>query len=100
LPRPKTTLCYGPPNITKIVSVYGGIAPEGLEELQDQIEKTANVTQFVESPDFHRYGALAWACLLRFMSDDDSYGQQFPQHPLSKVRRTLATLAKHAECDF
>jgi hypothetical protein len=37
--------------------------------------------------------------LLRFMSDDDSYDQQFPQHPLSKVRRTLATLAKHAEYD-
>ncbi len=37
--------------------------------------------------------------LLRFMSDDESYDQQFPQHPLSKVRRTLATLSKHVEYD-
>ncbi len=37
--------------------------------------------------------------LLRFMSDDESYDQQFPHHPLSKVRRTLATLAEHVEYD-
>ena len=37
--------------------------------------------------------------VLRFMSDDESYDQQFPQHPLSKVRHTLATLAKHLEYD-
>jgi hypothetical protein len=35
--------------------------------------------------------------LLRFMSDDEGYDQQFPQHPLSKVRRILATLSKHVE---
>jgi hypothetical protein len=37
--------------------------------------------------------------VLRFMSDDESYDQQFPQHPLSKVRRMLATLSKHVEYD-
>jgi hypothetical protein len=37
--------------------------------------------------------------LLRFMSDDESYDQEFPQHPLSKVRRMLATLANHVEYD-
>lgn len=37
--------------------------------------------------------------VLRFMSDDESYDQQFPQHPLSKVRRTLATLSDHVEYD-
>jgi hypothetical protein len=30
--------------------------------------------------------------LLRFVSDDASYDEKFPQHPLSKVRRILATL--------
>jgi hypothetical protein len=38
--------------------------------------------------------------VLRFVSDDESYDQQFPQHPLSKVRRILATLSKHVEYDF
>jgi hypothetical protein len=37
--------------------------------------------------------------VLRFMSDDESYDQQFPQHPLSKVRRMLATLSRHVEYD-
>ena len=37
--------------------------------------------------------------VLLFMSDDESYDQQFPQHPLSKVRRMLATLSKHVEYD-
>ncbi len=37
--------------------------------------------------------------VLRFMSDDESYDQQFPQHPLSKVRRMLATLSKQVEYD-
>jgi hypothetical protein len=37
--------------------------------------------------------------VLRFMSDDESYDQQFPQHPLSKVRRMLATLSQHVEYD-
>lgn len=37
--------------------------------------------------------------VLRFMSDDESYDQQFPQHPLSKVRRMLAMLSKHVEYD-
>ncbi len=48
----ETTIHIG--NITKTVSVYGGKAPEGLEELQNQIEQTAHVAQFVESRDFHR----------------------------------------------
>jgi hypothetical protein len=30
--------------------------------------------------------------VLRFMSDDKRYDVRFPQHPLSKVRRVLATL--------
>jgi hypothetical protein len=30
--------------------------------------------------------------VLRFVSDDESYDEQFPDHPLSKVRRILATL--------
>jgi len=29
---------------------------------------------------------------LRFASDDESYDEQSPDHPLSKVRRVLATL--------
>jgi hypothetical protein len=29
---------------------------------------------------------------LRFMSDDERYDEQFPEHPLSKVRRVLAAL--------
>jgi hypothetical protein len=41
-------------NITKTVSVYGDKAPEGLGELQNQIEQTAHVVQFVESRDSHR----------------------------------------------
>lgn len=35
--------------------------------------------------------------VLRFLSDDESYDQQFPQHPLSKVRGLLVTLSKHVE---
>jgi hypothetical protein len=30
--------------------------------------------------------------VLRFVSDDDVYDEEFPDHPLSKVRRVLATL--------
>jgi len=30
--------------------------------------------------------------VLRFVSDDEAYDERFPQHPLSKVRRILATL--------
>ena len=35
--------------------------------------------------------------VLRFMSDDEAYDEQFPQHPLSKVRRVLATLSSDAK---
>jgi hypothetical protein len=48
----ETTIHFG--NIAKTVSVYGGKAPEGLEELQNQIEQTANVAQFVAPRDSHR----------------------------------------------
>jgi hypothetical protein len=48
----ETTIHFG--NITKTVSVYGDKAPEGLGELQNQIEQTAHVAQFVESRDPHR----------------------------------------------
>ena len=37
--------------------------------------------------------------VLRFISDDDSYDEQFPQHPLSKVRRLLATLADNVQVE-
>jgi hypothetical protein len=36
---------------------------------------------------------------LRSLSDDESYDEQFPLHPLSKVRRTLAALPSNVECD-
>jgi len=32
--------------------------------------------------------------ILRFMSDDESYDQLLPQHPLSKVRRELNRLGR------
>lgn len=48
----ETTIHFG--NIAKTVSVYGSKSPEGLEELQNQIERTANVAQLVESHDSHR----------------------------------------------
>lgn len=35
--------------------------------------------------------------VLRFMSDDESYDEQFPQHPLSKVRRILAALPSNVD---
>jgi hypothetical protein len=38
--------------------------------------------------------------VLRFISDDESYDSQFPQHPLSKVRRILALLPISVEYDF
>ena len=37
--------------------------------------------------------------VLRFMSDDESYDAQFPQHPLSKVRHVLASFPHHATYD-
>jgi hypothetical protein len=33
------------------------------------------------------------------MSDDESYDEQFPQHPLSKIRRTLAALRRNVAYD-
>lgn len=38
--------------------------------------------------------------VLRSMSDDESYDAQFPVHPLSKVRRTLALLPSSVKYDF
>ena len=38
--------------------------------------------------------------VLRFMSDDESYDAQFPKHPLSRVRRVLASLPDAVEYDF
>ena len=35
--------------------------------------------------------------VLRSMSDDERYDEKFPEHPLSKVRRLLATLPSHVE---
>ena len=37
--------------------------------------------------------------VLRFMSDDESYDEQFPQHPLSKIRHTLAALPRNVAYD-
>jgi hypothetical protein len=37
--------------------------------------------------------------VLRFMSDDESYDDQFPQHPLSKIRRVLAALPDSVQFD-
>ena len=37
--------------------------------------------------------------VLRFVSDDESYDAQFPQHPLSKVRRLLAELPNNVHLD-
>jgi hypothetical protein len=33
------------------------------------------------------------------MSDDESYDDQFPQHPLSKIRRVLAALPDSVQFD-
>lgn len=52
MPSDETTIHLG--NIVKTVFVYGDKAPEGLEDLQKQIEQTANVARFVESPDSHQ----------------------------------------------
>ena len=38
--------------------------------------------------------------VLRFMSDDEAYDEKFPQHPLSKVRRVLATLSNEVKYYF
>jgi hypothetical protein len=37
--------------------------------------------------------------VLRFMSDDETYDQQFPWHPLSKVRHVLALLPSAVQFD-
>jgi hypothetical protein len=37
--------------------------------------------------------------VLRFLSDDESYDDQFPQHPLSKVRRVLGALPHNLHFD-
>ena len=52
LPSDETTIHLG--NIVKTVFVYSLKPPEGLEDLQKQIEQTANIARFVESPDSHR----------------------------------------------
>jgi hypothetical protein len=38
--------------------------------------------------------------VLRFMSDDESYDEQFPDHPLSKVRRVLKALPAAVQFDL
>jgi hypothetical protein len=37
--------------------------------------------------------------VLRFMSDDECYDEQFPHHPLSRVRRVLAVLPENIQFD-
>lgn len=36
--------------------------------------------------------------VLRFVSDDECYEARFPEHPLSKVRRVLASLPDCVAC--
>ena len=38
--------------------------------------------------------------VLRFVSDDESYDERFPEHPLSKIRRVLAMLPTSVQADF
>jgi hypothetical protein len=38
--------------------------------------------------------------VLRCVSDDERYDEQFPEHPLSKVRRVLATLPTSVQIDM
>jgi len=47
-------------------------------------------------PDYHRVDRT----VLRSMSDDESYDDQFPMHPLSKVRHTLALLPNNVKYDL
>jgi hypothetical protein len=37
--------------------------------------------------------------VLRFISDDENYDEQFPQHPLSKIRYALAALPRNVVYD-
>lgn len=37
--------------------------------------------------------------VLRFISDDESYDERFPAHPLSKVRRVMAALPNSVQVD-
>ncbi|MGO9893822.1 MAG: hypothetical protein ACLPX8_06375 [Bryobacteraceae bacterium] len=46
---------------------------------------------WAQDPYHPSYGGVDRS-VLRFVSDDESYGARFPEHPLSKVRRVLATL--------
>jgi uncharacterized protein DUF6438/carboxypeptidase family protein len=46
-PTTETTINVG--GVAKTVSVYGSSEPEGLEELDREIEQAANVTQFIKS---------------------------------------------------
>jgi hypothetical protein len=46
-------------------------------------------------PDYDRVDRS----VLRFMSDDESYDEQFPDHPLSKVRRVLAAIPNDVQFD-
>lgn len=46
---------------------------------------------WAQDPYDAAYGGVERSAL-RFVSDDESYDAQFPDHPLSKVRRVLATL--------
>jgi hypothetical protein len=46
---------------------------------------------WAQDPYDHSYGGVDRS-VLRFASDDESYDARFPEHPLSKIRRVLATL--------
>lgn len=46
-------------------------------------------------PGYHRVDRS----VLRFVSDDECYDERFPEHPLSKVRRVLATLPSSVQVE-
>lgn len=71
--------------VTATLMSEGKLKPEEYEE------------RWGQDPYDPAFRSLVDRSLLRFMSDDESYDQQFPQHPLSKVRRTLATIAKNVD---
>lgn len=52
--------------------------------------------RWAQDPYEPTYGGVDRS-VLRFMSDDESYDAQFPQHPLSKVRRILLRLPANVE---
>ena len=70
-----------------VVSLAARAGPLSLPSLSDprSLQQSA---QDPYEPSYERVDRK----VLRFMSDDEAYDEQFPDHPLTKVRRVLATL--------